>query len=111
MGSEPARAEQPRRTPAHRGKHQREWHAEHEDRDEGRRGDENHRAILQRLAADTDDRFHHHRQDRGLQPDEDGKHQRKLAVEHIDDAQDEDGDETGQHEQHAGNQAADGAMQ
>ncbi len=85
---------------------ERERHLEEEDRDEGRRREADHDAVLERPLADAHDRLEHHREHRRLQPEEQRRDDADLAPGGVDQAQGHDGDKPRQDEQRAGDEPA-----
>jgi hypothetical protein len=78
---------------------------------EGEGGDRDLRAVPQRPLADTDHGFDDDRQHRRLETEKQPLHQTGVLVQRIHDRQCQHGDETGQHEQYAGDQPAAYSMQ
>ena len=85
---------------------QGERHLENEDRQEGRHGDPDHQAVLQRSSADADDSVDDDRQHRGLQAEEHARRQLELARPYIGQAEAEHDDRAGEDEQNPGDQSA-----
>jgi hypothetical protein len=85
---------------------ERERDAEREDGDERGRRDRDHDPVLQRAAADAQDGFDDDREHRWFQAEENGRDERDVGVAHVQDAQRQDGEESRQHEQRAGDETS-----
>ena len=88
----------------------RKRHVVEEQGDEGRRRQAAHGVVLERALADPQHRLDHDHQHGGLQAEEQALHDGDLAEQHVDPAERHDGEQAGQHEQRAGEQAAFGLV-
>ena len=88
----------------------REGDLESEDGDEGRGADRPQHAVLERARADAVRGEYDNGGDRRLDAVEDARHQRHLAEHQIDPGQRHQEEHGGQHEQHAGDDAAPGPV-
>jgi hypothetical protein len=83
---------------------------EKENADECRRREQSERIVFERTLADAHDRFNDNRQHGRFQSEEQGDHDRHLAVNRIDIAERHDRNDAGHHEEAAGNDPANRPM-
>jgi hypothetical protein len=81
------------------------------DRDEGEHRDPGGGRCLQRATSDAQQRLEHESDDRSLEAKEHAFHEWMLVPEYLRDREREDGDEAGQDEQRARDEAATRAVQ